>query len=153
VFLPIGSYSIGSRAIAFKNLSFFPFLYFIGRFVDKKKLNMNKIFSFILIILLIACLVAMTEKFFYQHLHTLTGYSGFNAKFFQTEETGSYGLQWTFETENGLKRFGSIFSNPLEFAAEPEPPKIQIWPSLSTQALDFHLEPGLLPSAGSPFVP
>jgi hypothetical protein len=117
VFLPIGSYSIGSRAIAFKNLSFFPFLYFIGRFVDKQKLNMNKIFSFILITLLIACLVAMTEKFFYQHLHTLTGYSGFNAKFFQTEETGSYGLQWTFETENGLKRFGSIFSNPLEFAA------------------------------------
>ena len=117
VFLPIGSYSFGARAIAFKNLSFFPFLYFIGRLVDKNKMNMNKIFSFILITLLIACVVAMTERLLYQHLHTITGYSSFNAKFFQTEETGSYGLQWTFETETGLKRFGSIFSNPLEFAA------------------------------------
>lgn len=117
VFLPLGSYSFGARVIAFKNLSFFPFLYFIGRLVEKNKINMNKIFTFILITMLVACLVAITERIFYQHLHTITGYSSFNAKFFQTEETGSYGLQWTFETETGLKRFGSIFSNPLEFAA------------------------------------
>ena len=41
----------------------------------------------------------------------------FNIHYFNAEPSGSYGLIWTFETETGLKRFGSIFSSPLELAS------------------------------------
>ena len=41
----------------------------------------------------------------------------YNFYFFNTDASGNYGLLWTFETESTAKRFGSIFSNPLEFAS------------------------------------
>ena len=115
--LPIGTYNLFFKLIALKNIAFFPFLYFIGRFINFKQLQLNKMYAFILLVILVAFAVALMEKFTNTHLHTFTGYADYNLKFFDTEPTGKYGLSWTFETESGLKRFGSIFSNPLEFAA------------------------------------
>jgi len=115
--LPIGSYSIFFKLLALKNIAFFPLLYFIGRFVNFKQLHLNKIYAFILFVIIVAFAVALIEKFTNTHLHAFTGYADYNLKFFDTEPTGKYGLGWTFETESGSKRFGSIFSNPLEFAA------------------------------------
>jgi len=115
--LPIGSYGIFFKLIALKNIAFFPLLYFIGRFVNFKQLQLNKMYAFVLLVISIAFVVALIEKFTNTHLHSFTGYADYNLKFFDTEPTGKYGLSWTFETESGLKRFGSIFSNPLEFAA------------------------------------
>jgi hypothetical protein len=115
--IPIGSYSIFFKLIALKNIAFFPLLYFIGRFVNYKQLELNKIYAFVLFVIVVAFAVALIEKFTNTHLHAFTGYADYNLKFFDTEPTGKYGLSWTFETESGLKRFGSIFSNPLEFAA------------------------------------
>ena len=117
VFLPVGSYSFLKKALALKNLSFFPFLYFIGRFCNSRTVNINKVFTFIVVIIMIAACVVVVERFNYQHLQTYTGYSSYNAKFFDTDVNGSYGLSWTFETESGLKRFASIFANPLDFSA------------------------------------
>lgn len=117
VFLPIGSYSVGSKLLALKSLSFFPFLYFIGRFCAAETVTVNKLFSFLVIMILAAAIVVVAEKFFNQHLHTRTGYMAYNTHYFDADVSGNYGLQWTFQTESGLKRFGSIFSNPLEFAA------------------------------------
>ena len=115
--LPIGSYSIFFKLLALKNIAFFPLLYFIGRFVNYKQLELNKIYTFVLFVIIVAFVVALIEKFTNTHLHAFTGYADYNLKFFDTEPTGKYGLGWTFETESGAKRFGSIFSNPLEFAA------------------------------------
>ncbi len=115
--IPIGSYGIFFKLIALKNIAFFPLLYFIGRFVNYKQLELNKIYAFVLFVIVVAFAVALIEKFTNTHLHAFTGYADYNLKFFDTEPTGKYGLSWTFETESGLKRFGSIFSNPLEFAA------------------------------------
>lgn len=115
--LPIGNYSIFFKLIALKNIAFFPLLYFIGRFVNFKQLQLNKMYAFILFVIIVAFAVALIEKFTNTHLHAFTGYADYNLKFFDTEPTGKYGLGWTFETESGSKRFGSIFSNPLEFAA------------------------------------
>jgi hypothetical protein len=115
--LPIGTYSIFFKLLALKNIAFFPLLYFIGRFVNFKQLHLNKIYAFILFVIIVAFGVALIEKFTNTHLHAFTGYADYNLKFFDTEPTGKYGLGWTFETESGSKRFGSIFSNPLEFAA------------------------------------
>jgi hypothetical protein len=115
--LPVGSYSIFFKIIALKNIAFFPLLYFIGRFINFKQLHLNKIYAFVLFVIIVAFAVALIEKYTNTHLHAFTGYADYNLKFFDTEPTGKYGLGWTFETESGLKRFGSIFSNPLEFAA------------------------------------
>jgi len=117
VFLPVGSYSFLNKALALKNLSFFPFLYFIGRFCNSQFININKVFTFIVVVIMIAACVVLVERINYQHLQTLTGYSNYNAKFFDTDVNGSYGLSWTFETQSGLKRFASIFANPLDFSA------------------------------------
>jgi hypothetical protein len=117
VILPVGSYSFFNKALALKNLSFFPFLYFIGRFCTYQTININKVFTFIVVVIIIAGCIVLVERINYQHLQTYTGYSNYNAKFFDTDITGSYGLSWTFETESGLKRFASIFANPLDFSA------------------------------------
>jgi hypothetical protein len=116
-FVPIGSYSIMGKLMALKNLSFFCLLYFIGRFCDKDQVSINKLFSFIVIVLLVATIVVFGERMFNQHLHSYTGFSDYNFYFFNTDASGNYGLLWTFETESSAKRFGSIFSNPLEFAS------------------------------------
>ncbi len=115
--LPIGSYSIISRFLALKTLSFFPLLYFIGRFCIVDSINIKKLFSYVSIIIIIAAFVAFIEKLTNQHLHSFTGFSEFNYYFFDAEVSGNYGLLWTFETESGAKRFGSIFSNPLDLAS------------------------------------
>lgn len=115
--IPLGSYSIFFKLIALKNIAFFPLLYFIGRFINFKQLHLNKIFSFVLLVMIVAFVVALVEKLTNTHLHAFTGYVDYNLKFFDKEPSGKYGLGWTFETASGLKRFGSIFSNPLEFAA------------------------------------
>lgn len=116
--LPIGSYSFISRLLAFKALSVFPLIYFTGRLCKAKDINLNYLFSYICIVSIIAALVLFfVELIPYEHLHTKTGFLDFHIKFFGTEESGNYGLIWTFETESGLKRFGSIFSSPLELAA------------------------------------
>jgi hypothetical protein len=117
VFLPLGSYSFLNKVLALKNLSFFPLLYFIGRFCNYQSINIKKVFTFIVVIIIIAGCIALVERVNYQHLQTFTGYSNFNAKFFDTDISGTYGLTWTFETESGLKRFASIFANPLDFSA------------------------------------
>jgi len=116
-FVPIGSYSIMGKLMALKNLSFFCLLYFIGRFCDREQVNINKLFSFIVIVLLVATIVVFGERILNQHLHSFTGFSDYNFYFFNTDASGNYGLLWTFETESSAKRFGSIFSNPLEFAS------------------------------------
>jgi hypothetical protein len=116
-FVPIGSYSIMGKLMALKNLSFFCLLYFIGRFCDREQVNINQLFSFIVIVLLVATIVVFGERIFNQHLHSFTGFSDYNFYFFNTDASGNYGLLWTFETESSAKRFGSIFSNPLEFAS------------------------------------
>ena len=117
VIVPIGSYTIMAKLMALKNLSFFCLLYFIGRFCDKDQVNINKLFSFIVIVLLVATIVVFGERILNQHLHSFTGFSDYNFYFFNTDASGNYGLLWTFETESSAKRFGSIFSNPLEFAS------------------------------------
>ncbi|MDE3144222.1 MAG: hypothetical protein KGL19_08720, partial [Bacteroidota bacterium] len=74
--------------------------------------------SYICIVLIIAAIVSLLfEVIPYQHLHARTGLMNFMIRFFHAEERGTYDLPYTFETESGLKRFGSIFSGPLELSA------------------------------------
>jgi len=116
--LPIGPYPFMSRLLAFKALSLFPLIYFTGRFCRASAINLNYLFSWICLVTLAAAAVLFFVEWLpYEHLHTKTGFMDFHIRFFNAEQSGNYGLFWTFETETGLKRFGSIFSSPLELAA------------------------------------
>jgi len=95
-------------------LSFFPLIYFTGRFMHPKLVNLNANFSYILIVSIVAGMVLLLETITNVHLQTYTGYAEFFLRFFDTEPSGNFGLSWTFETSNGLKRFASIYGGPLE---------------------------------------
>lgn len=117
VLFPIGPFALFYKLLAFKNLSFFCLLYVIGRLCKTELVYINKLFSFIVIVIIVAAVVSIAERISYQHLQSFTGFADYNFYFFNAEASGNYGLLWTFETESGAKRFGSIFSNPLDLAA------------------------------------
>jgi hypothetical protein len=116
-FMPFGAASIFEKWISAKSISFFTLVYFIGRFIAVDKVNLTKYFKFICVVSIVAGAVVLLEVLFNQHLQLHTGYAEFISRYYNMTPTGSYGLTWTFETENGLKRYASIYSMPLEHAA------------------------------------
>jgi hypothetical protein len=114
LFLPLGDYGFSQKLLALKSLSFFPLIYFTGRLINPKLINLNTNFSFILIVSILAGIVLFGEAITNVHLQTFTGYAEFNRKFFDTDPYGHFNLSWTFETSNGFKRFASFFGGPLE---------------------------------------
>jgi hypothetical protein len=117
VFIPLEPNGFMQRVLAFKGLSFFPLVYFCGRLFPLQKTHIEKYFSFILILTIGAALVSFGEYFIQTHLQVYTGYSDLNYNVYKQEPSGNFGLSWTFEIENGAKRFASFFSTPLEHAA------------------------------------
>lgn len=115
--LPVGPLNLYQKLVATKSITFFCFVYFTGRFMPYKKINANKYLSFIGIVAICAGGVTFLEWIFDRHLQTLTGYANFVWTYYNQPDGGHYGLTWTFEAENGLKRFASFFSMPLEHAA------------------------------------
>lgn len=114
LFLPLGDYGFSQKLLALKSLSFFPLIYFTGRLMNPKLINLNTNFSFILMVSILAGIVLLGEFITNTHLQTYTGYAEFNRRFFDAEPSGNYNLSWTFETGNGLKRFASFYGGPLE---------------------------------------
>ncbi len=117
ILLPLGSYSFFQKILAFKSLCFFPVVYFTGRFMKPEKIKLSETFHFICLLSIAAAAILFFEVITNTHLQTLTGYADYNYYFFDQEPSGSYGLSWTFEIEGGIKRFASLFANPLEYAA------------------------------------
>ncbi len=117
VFLPLGSFGLYDKLIAFKNVSFFPLIYFIGRLIQPEKIWLSKWQSWILVLTIAAGVVILFEALNSTHLQTFTGYAEYYRKYFGVDPTGNYGLSWTFEIEGGARRFASFFANPLELAA------------------------------------
>lgn len=115
--LPIGEQGLINRLFAFKSSSFFILVYFTGRLFNPEKLFINKYFFYVLVLAIGAALVVLFEVYTKQHLQNRTGYADYNYYFFNFEQSGNYGLSWTFETASGFKRFASFFANPLEHAA------------------------------------
>ena len=115
--LPFGPSSLYQRLVAMKSLAFFPIVYLVGRLMPIEKINLNKLFRFVCIVSMLAAIVILVEVVMNQHLQVSTGYAKFILKYFNQPPSGHFGLSWTFETDNGLKRFASFFSMPLENAA------------------------------------
>ena len=117
IVIPLGGYSIFEKAIAFKNIAFFPFIYFIGRIIKPETIWLSKYKILICILAIATGSILLFEIATYTHLQTITGYADYNFRFLGIEPTGNNGLTWTFEIEGGIKRFASFFANPLEHAA------------------------------------
>jgi hypothetical protein len=117
IFIPLGPNGFLQRVLAFKGLSFFPLVYFCGRLFPLRKTHLEKYFSFILVLTITAAALSFGEYLIQTHLQAYTGYSDLNYYVYKQDPSGNYGLSWTFEIENGAKRFASFFSTPLEHAA------------------------------------
>lgn len=117
IIMPLGSYTIFQKFIAFKNIAFFPLIYFIGRLINIEKIWIEKIKVLISIMSIFAGIVLLGEIINYKHLQTITGFADYNYRYMGASPGGNYGLSWTFEIEGGIKRFASFFANPLENAA------------------------------------
>ncbi len=115
--LPLGDLGITQKLIAFKSISFFALVYFCGRLFPLHKTHLHKYFSFVLVLTILAAALSLGEYILQTHLQTYTGYAEFNYQIYKQEVSGSYGLSWTFEIENRVKRFASFFSTPLEHAS------------------------------------
>lgn len=117
VFLPLGTATLVGKATYFKNILLLGLLYFLGRNMVLKELNIKAIASLIFFIGILAFIVNIFEYLTYTHLQTYTGATLFSEDIAGTEMSGSYGLAWTFETSSGQKRFGAFFTSPLELAS------------------------------------
>lgn len=117
VVLPVGTFGVVEKMVAFKNISFFPLLYFIGRLVSPELFWISKLQKQILLLAVLAAVFLVGELLTNTHFQTITGYASFYDKYFLFDPAGNYGLSWTFEIEGGIKRFASFFANPLEHAA------------------------------------
>lgn len=115
--IPLGSFPLYQKLMAFRNISFLVFVYGIGRFMDTSKVYINELFSFVGLVGIAAGILVIGEFLTNTHFQTITGYATYNAYYFGQEPSGQYGLSWTFENESGYKRFASFFANPLDHAA------------------------------------
>ncbi len=117
IWIPSSNYSVTERALAFKGISFFPVLYFIGRLIDHRSINLKKWLYYICIVTVAAGATVLIEALTDRHLQLSTGYADYNFYFFNVAPAGNYDLTWTFESGSGHKRFASFYSMPLEHAA------------------------------------
>jgi hypothetical protein len=114
--LPLGRYTVIQKLVAFKSLSFFVLIYFTGRLMDPLQFQFKKIFNWVGFLSFAALGLLVYEISTYTHFQTYTDYAYFNEEFYGLEPSGRYGLTWSFEFNEGVKRFASFFSNPLELA-------------------------------------
>lgn len=116
--LPIGEASFVNKVLYFKGMIIPGLIYFLGRNTKFSELELNWVFQFIFVIAIAAFMVNVVESYILDtHLQQFTGYAFFNLHLSDIEPDGNYGLTWTFESTNAMKRFASFFSNPLELAS------------------------------------
>jgi len=118
LFLPIGQASFINKLLYFKGILIPALVYFLGRNTSFDTREFENVFRIIFIIAIAAFVVNLIESFILNvHLQQYTGYALFNLHISDIEPAGNYGLTWTFESTNAMKRLASFFANPLELAS------------------------------------
>jgi len=117
IIIPIGSASFYQKLITTKSIAFFPLIYFVGKLMPINELNIDKLFKLICLIAIGVASITIIEYIFSVNFQSYTGYAKLMSNYFNQDPSGTYDLSWTFETDNGLRRFASIYSMPLEHAA------------------------------------
>lgn len=114
---PLGDATLGNKIVYFKNILLFVFLYFLGRNCDFGFERVRNLLHSVLILTAFAFLFNCYERVTDTHLHSNTGFAKYHDEVNKKNPNGNYGLTWTFEAQDGKKRFGSIYSNPLDLSA------------------------------------
>ncbi|WP_297338031.1 O-antigen ligase domain-containing protein [Algoriphagus sp.] len=116
--LPIGQASFLNKALYYKSMLMPGLVYFLGRNTNFNPEEIHRLFKIIFMVTIGAFAVNLVEHFILNaHLQQFTGYALFNLHINDIEPQGNYGLTWTFESTNAMKRLGSFFSDPLELAS------------------------------------
>ncbi len=115
--LPIGEATFLNKAIYFKNICLMCLLYFLGRNTRFGFADLKRGFHVIMVTAVVAFFVVSIEKTMNLHLQSVIDLGGYNLEMKDMKPAGHYGLTWTFQAQDGQKRFGSIFANPLELAS------------------------------------
>ncbi len=115
--LPIGPATVANKLIYFKNVSMIGIMYFFGRNLELSDINILWVFRSLLLVITVAFFVVLFESLSDTHFQSMIGFERFQKEINETDPTGHYGLNWTFEAAGGKKRFASIMANPLAFAA------------------------------------
>lgn len=114
--LPIGLQGFTERLLALKSSAFYIIVYFAGRLFDPRKVQISKLFNYVILLTIAAGAVTLIEVAAGRQLQLYTGYAEYSFSFFHLEPEGSFGLSTTFESEGGYRRFASFFTTPLEHA-------------------------------------
>ncbi len=115
--LPIGEVGFLDKATYFKNILLFCLAYLFGRQFNFQFRQWNVIFKMIFAFTIVAFLLVLVEKITSTHFHSYIGYAKYNSDMLNLDPQGSFGLRWTFQAQEQQPRYGSFFSNPLEFSA------------------------------------
>jgi len=105
ILLPLGSFNMYQKIIAFKNIAFFPIIYFIGRLISLDALNISKYQVLTILLGICFALIAITEYASNTHFQSHTGYAQYNLKYMGIEPQGSYGLSWTSKSKEVSSAF------------------------------------------------
>lgn len=117
LFLPMGEASFVNKLLYLKNTLLIGAFYFLGRNTRLASDQLDRIFSWVMVIGIAAFCLNILEKGLGVHFQQLTGYALFNFAINGIEPSGNYGLSWTFETQTTGMRLASFFSDPLEMAS------------------------------------
>ena len=101
VFFPVGPFTLFTKLLAFKNLSFFCLLYAIGRLCKTELVYINKLFSFIVIVIIVAAVVVLAERIAYQHLHSFTGFADYNFYYLSIRKNAATRVKAFLNKSNG----------------------------------------------------
>lgn len=115
--LPLGDASFVNKVIYFKNIFMFGAMYFLGRNCDFGFDRIRTLLHAVVVLVFIAFLFNCFERVTDTHLQSMIGYAKYHDEVNENDPTGNYGLTWTFEAQDGKKRFASIFTNPLDLSA------------------------------------
>ena len=115
--IPLGEAPFLSKIIYAKNTFLIGIVYFLGRNTTIDKQRWRFIVKVLIYLSVGSFLFALTETILGMHLQNILDYGRFNLLTNDIFPSGNYGLSWTFERPGPIKRFGSFFADPLEFAS------------------------------------
>lgn len=115
--LSVGEASFLNQAVYLKNILLIGLFYFFGRQIKLEFSSVKVLLRIVFTMTILALMLVCAEKLFSTHFHSLIGYVKYNQEVKAIDPGGVFGLTFTFEAQGGLPRYGSFFSNPLEFSA------------------------------------
>jgi len=116
-FIRPGEVGILVRMYSFRINTVFGLIYFLGRVIPISLSRQQQVLWLLTAIGVLAGVVAILEVLKVVNMPELVGLTDYSYATFGQEQSGEFGLTWSFQTPFGYRRYSSIFANPLELAS------------------------------------